>query len=1100
MSDRSPATEVLTIMMTDVVGATALRRARGDRDADDILGLLAAIVHQHVRAFDGRVHKSLGEGFLISFPSTVAAVRAASAIQRALHEHNSTDPQRSIEIRIGIHTGEVMEREGDLLGQAVHAAARVMAEAGGGQILTTDDVRKFAQAELNLSFSDWGLFWLRGFPESWRLYEVSWNDTSAGVRPSAVPAPHTPFVERDVERASLRRLLDLVRTGHGRLGLIAGDAGVGKSRLVAEIGDEAEVCGIRVLTGHCVQLMGAPPYLPYVEIIEQAISSRRSPLALRQALGDRAAEIARIAPAVRRAFPDVPAPVELPAELARRYVWNSLSEFMCRAAQVQPLLLVLEDLHWADESTILLTEYLAPLLSEMPVLMLGTYRDLEVDLQHPLARLIGQLERRRLVELVNLHRLSYDGVRQMLGGLVGQPAPEQLVRVIDGETEGNPFFIEEVYLHLVESGVLLDEHGQVRADLQLDEGSVPDTVRLVLEERLDRLDVSTRDVLTAGAVSGRIFDTGLVGEIAGSGQDALVEAFDEAERARLVMPAKVAGELMFSHELIRQTLLSSVSAVKRERLHLNAAKAIERLFADDLDAHAADLAYHLTHAGGSGDRASLVRYLTIAGDRAFDAAVFDDAIGHFKHALSLLRAGDQLQSGQLQERLAIAQRSVGQWDEALRTMNQSLDRYESLGRAADIGRLGWAMVYQLVWSARLVEAVQIGQRTLSALGNTVSADKARLLSALGFAISLSGDYATATVTFDQARALAEQVANERALADVLHMETFHHFGFCEFAEAVAVGLRAAEIFEQEGALWDLCSVHGFVVYEDGTLVSRQMPASLGDKTLNSAERLGHLGAAFLVLSERIRRAAILGDLSKVEALGVRIVEITEQGGLPWHYIGHIYQGLAAHWRGNAGQAEVELRRAVELEPPTSYAGQSISLLAWHLAYQGRTDEVMELFDSAQTQSRLPSQDRVNSLGSWNCMLGFAEAFYLCGLYDEAAALHPEMERLLGLGRRWTTLDGRLVETRAGLIAASARRWDEAERYFAVARKFAEQMPNRLELADLSRLHARMLLDRNSRGDHARAAKMLEEALSAYGTFGMPAYAAQAERLIGQAEG
>ena len=1100
MSDRIPAAEVLTIMMTDVVGSTELLRARGDRGADDILALQGAIVHRQVTAFGGRVHKSLGDGFLMSFPSTVAAVRAAAAIQRALSEHNTADPQRSIEIRIGIHTGEVTERDGDLLGQAVHAAARVMAEAGGGQILTTDDVRKFAQPQLNLSFFDSGLFWLRGFPESWRLYEVSWNDTSAGVRPSAVPAPLTPFVERNAERASLRRLLDDTRAGHGGLGLVAGEAGVGKSRLVAEIGDEAEARGIRVLSGHCVEMMGAPPYLPYVEIIEQVISSRRSPLALRQALGDVAAEIARIAPAVRRAFPDIPPPVELPAELARRYLWNSLSEFLRRAAQVQPVLLVLEDLHWADDSTVQLTEYLAPLLAEMPVLILGTYRDLEVDLQHPLAGVIDQLERRRLVQRVNLRRLSFEGVREMLSALAGQPAPEQLVRMVDGETEGNPFFVEEVHLHLVESGVLLDEHGRFRPDLRLDEVSVPESVRLLLGQRLDRLTASSREVLAAAAVFGRVFAPDFVGEMAGASQEALAEALDEAERARLVAPAKVAGELMFSHELIRQTLLSGVSAVKRERLHLQAADAVSRRYSDDLEAHAGDLAYHLSQAGRFTDRAGLVRYLTIAGDRAFDAAAFDDAVRHFEHALSLIPAGDQLRGGQLQERLAMAQRSIGRWDEALHTMNEALDRYDALGRAEDIGRLGWAMVYQLVWTARLVEAVQVGQRTLAALADTVSADKARLLSALGFAISLSGDYAVATATFDQARVLAEQVGNKRALADVLHMETFHHFGYCEFAQAVDVGLRAAEIFEQEGALWDLCSVHGFVVYEDGALTRRQLPASLGDKTLDSAERLGHLGAAFLVLSDRIRRAAILGDLSKVEALGPQIVDITERGGLPWHYIGHVYQGLAAHWRGNAQHAEVELRKAVELEPPTSYAGQSIALLAWHLAHQGRTHEVMELFNSAQSQSMLPSPDHVNSIGSWNCMLGFAEAFYLCGLYDEAAALSPQVERLLVLGRRWTTLDGRLVDTRAGLVAASARRWDEAERHFARAREIAEQMPNRLELADLCRLRARMLLDRAGSGDHAQAAESLEESLSSYRAFGMPAYASEVERLLRQARG
>jgi class 3 adenylate cyclase/tetratricopeptide (TPR) repeat protein len=1100
VSDRSRAAEVLTIMMTDVVGSTALRRARGDSAADDLLGAQAAIVREQVTAFGGQVRKSLGDGFLISFPTAAAAVRSAAAIQGALGEHSTADPHQAVEIRIGIHTGQVTERDGDLLGQAVHVATRVMAEAVGGEILITDEVRKHAEPQLDYPFLDSGLFWLRGFPELWRLYEVSWNDTSVGVvRPSAVPAQLTPYVGRDAERARLRRLVDDALVGRGRLALVAGEAGVGKSRLVAEIGDEAQARGMRVLAGHCVEMSGGPPYLPYVEIIEQAISSPRSSLELWKALGDVAPEIARIAPALRRVFPDIPPPVELPAELARRYVWNSFGSSIGRAAQGQPLLLVLEDLHWADESTVQLTEYLAPLLPEMPVLVLGTYRDIEVDLQHPLTRVIGQLARRRLVERVNLRRLSFDGVRAMLQALAGQPAPDQLVRMIDRETEGNPFFVEEVYLHLVESGVLLDDHGRVRADLQPDEVSVPESIRLVLGQRLGRLAESTREVLVAAAVSGRVFASELVGEVAEAGPDQLVDAFDEAERARLITSGKTAGELMFSHELIRQTLLSGVSAIERERLHQQVAGAISRLYSDDLEAHAGELAHHLLNAGRSGDPASLVHYLRIAGERAFNAAAFDDAVGDFEKALSLMPNNGQLGRAQLLERLAMALRSVGRWEDALGTMNDALDRYQTLGQIDAIGRLGWAMVYQLVWTARFVEAVQVGRRTLTALGNTVSADKARLLSALAFAISLSGDYAAATATFDQARALAEQVGNDRALADVLHMQTIHNFAYGELAEGIRVGLLAAELFEREGALWDLCSVRAFVIYQDGALGGRQQSSSLADKTLGIAERLGHYGAAFMVLLDRIRTAAMLGDLPQVEALGPQIVDIGERGGLPWRYFGHLHLGLAAHRRGNADRAEAELRKALELEPPGAFAGQSAAALAQHLASDGRIHDVMELFKSAQ--SNLPSLNRVNGVGSWTCMLNFVEALYLCGMHQEAAALAPLVERALELlDRTYFTYDGRLVETRAALAATAARRWDEAERHFGIAREVAAQISNRVELADICRLHARMLLDRGGTGDRERAAEMLQEALSAYRTFGMPDYAAEAERLQRQAPG
>ncbi|HJV13202.1 MAG TPA: AAA family ATPase [Propionibacteriaceae bacterium] len=1098
MPDRSRTANVLTIMMTDVVGSTELRRARGDQDADEILGLQAAIVQHHVAAFGGRIHKSLGDGFLISFPSNVAAVSAAAAIQRALDEHNATDSQRAVEVRIGIHSGQVTERDGDLLGPTVHATARVMAEAIGGEILITDEIRQDAEPQLEYSFLDSGLFWLRGFPELWRLYGVSWSDTSAGTRLSTAPSGLTPFVERDTERASLRRLVDDTLGGHGRLALVAGEPGVGKSRLVAEIGDEARARGMRVLTGHCAQMSSASPYLPYVEMIEQAISSPRSSLALWTALGGVAPEIARIAPALRRAFPDIPPPIELPAELARRYVWNSFGEFVSRAAQGQPLLLVLEDLHWADESTLLLTEYLARLLPDMPVLVLGTYRDLEVNLQHPLARVIGHLARQRLVERMNLRRLSFNGVRAMVEALAGQPAPERLVQVIDRETEGNPFFVEEVYLHLVESGVLLDKSGRMRLDLQVDEASVPESIRLVLGRRLDRLATSTREVLVAAAVSGRMFIPELVGEVAEADPDQLVDAFDEAERARLLAPGRVPGELMFGHELIRQTLLAGVPAVNRQQLHLRTADAIARLYPDDLEAHAGELAYHLSLAGGSADRASLVHYLTIAGERAFDAAAFDDAVGHFEKALSLMPDDGQLGRAQLLERLAMAVRSVGRWEAALSTMNDVLDRYQALGQVGAIGRLGWAMVYQLVWNARLEEGVQVGRRTLAALGNTVSADKARLLSGLAFAISVSGDYATATTMFGQARALAEQVGNERAIADVLHMQTIHHFVYAEFAEGIRVGLQAAETFELESALWDLCSVQAFVIFEDGNLGSREQATRLADKTLGLADRLGHLGGAFMVLSDRIRFAAMLGDLPQVEALGPQIVDIGERGGLPWRYLGHLYLGLAAHRRGNAERAEAQLRNAVQLEPSGAFAGQSAAVLARHLAFYGHTEEVIDLFGSAR--SKLPRLDRVNGIGSWSCLLNFVEALYLCGLTEEVAALSPLVEGVLELDKRWISFDGRLGLTRAGLVAAAARRWEEAERHFSVAREVARQMGNRLELADLDRLEAGMLLDRGGKGDRERAAEMLQEAWSAYRTFGMPSYAAEAERLQDLAKG
>ena len=1093
MTDADHPVESLTIMLTDVEGSTALRLERGDTVADEMLRAHAGILREQLAKHDGRERQFLGDGFLLSFATARGAVAAAIDMQRALAEHNAADPEHSVRIRIGVHVGEVNVHDGELYGQTIHAAARVMAEAAGGQILVSRAVRDAVHPEGDAwRFVDSGLFWLKGFPERWRLYEVVWSTTVVGRSTSNAP-PLTPLVERDGERANLRRAVETALGGQGRLVLVAGEAGVGKSRLVTEVTAEADARGMRVLTGHCVDSDTAAPYLPFVEMIEEAVTNPRSPLVLREALQGVASEVARIAPVLRRLIPGIGPAVELPPELAQRYVWNSIGEFLTRAAQRLPLLLVLEDLHWADESTVLLTEYLTPLLPELPVLVIGTYRDGEVDMTHPLSRVISRLERRGLVDRIRLDRLSLGGVRTMVEALAKQPAPEGLVRLVESETEGNPFFVEEVYLHLAESGALFDEQGRVRTDLQLAEDNVPESVKLVVGQRLERLSAGTRTVLSVAAIVGRVFPPDLVGEIGGADPEQLLDAFDEAEHARLVVPTRPDGYLAFSHELIRQTLLSDVSTLKRERLHLKAADAIERTFADDLEAHAGDLAHHLSLAGRYADPGRLVRSLAIAGRRAFDAAAFGDAVVQFEHALALVPPGDRETRAELLEGLAMALRSVGRWDDGLRMMDEALDLDQELGRTDAIGRLSWAMVYQLTWTARAAEAVQTAQRALAALGDVASGDRARLVSAVGWALSLGGDHETATAMFAEGRALAERLGDERALADILHLQTIHHLGFPELAEGVRAGLRAAEVFEREGALWDLCSVQAFVVYQDGAMSSREQADRLADKTMAIAERLGHLGAIFMLLCDSVRETASHGDFATSEAMGLRMIDVCERGGLPWLYVGHLYVGLVAHWRGDAEKAEAELRKALELEPPSAYAGQTTCHLARHLAHVGRFDEVWSLYESAR--SIFPTGEGTTGIGGWNCMLGFVEALYLSGFRDEAAGLLPLVEKALTLGPEWLAFDGRLIRTRAGVASAAAGRWDDAQRWFGEALDRALRTANEVEVADVRHLHARVLLDRGRAEDAARATELLGQACQAYRAFGMPGYVAEVEGLL-----
>jgi tetratricopeptide (TPR) repeat protein len=295
-------------------------------------------------------------------------------------------------------------------------------------------------------------------------------------------------------------------------------------------------------------------------------------------------------------------------------------------------------------------------------------------------------------------------------------------------------------------------------------------------------------------------------------------------------------------------------------------------------------------------------------------------------------------------------------------------------------------------------------------------------------------------------------------------------------------------------MWDLAGVQSFVVYQDGALGSREQGMRLADKTMAIAERLGHLGAIFILLLDRARDDCAAGALDSVEAVGREIVDVCERGGLPWLYVGHLYIGMAAHWRGDATRAEAELRRSVELEPPSAFA-LAPSSLARHLAHVGRSDELWTLYQAAR--SRFPSGTGHSPLGAWNSLLAFVEALYVSGFRDEVVALSPLVDQAMQIGPEWVALDGRLRRTRAGLTAAAAGRWNDAERWFGEADDRARQSANKLEVADLYRLRAQMLLDRGRPEDADRTAELLGQAAEAYRAFGMPGYVAEAERMLAE---
>ena len=476
----------VTLMFTDVEGSTALRTTLGDAETD-------VLFHEHDELIRGQIAENkgqdqkvaLGDGFLAVFVSTRRALACAIGIQRSLDSFNLSRVGSALRVRIGLNTGEVAWQGGQLSGEAVHAAARVCAAASGGQILVSNVTRQLAGTVADVTFHDTGEHELKGFPEPWRLWEVVWVRETTQV-------PRQVFVGREAEMATLRSKLGATLDGGGGLVFLGGEPGVGKTTLVWQLIREAEQRGALGLFGRCYESEGAVPYSPFVEMLEQALAIM-PPEVVRDDLADDAAEVARMVPELRRRFPDIEEPLDLPPEQQRRYFFNAVGSFVARASKRFPLVLVMDDVHWADEPTLLLIEHMAALMSELRVLGVGTYRDVELEVARPLAATLERLVRARTVERLSVKRFDQGRVALMLEALAGKAPPEVVVGAIFEETEGNPFFVEEVFRHLVEEGKIFDESGEFRTDLAVDQLDVPESVRLVVGRRLERLGAESQN-------------------------------------------------------------------------------------------------------------------------------------------------------------------------------------------------------------------------------------------------------------------------------------------------------------------------------------------------------------------------------------------------------------------------------------------------------------------------------------------------------------------------------------------------------------------------------------------------------------------------------
>lgn len=672
------ATSTATVLFTDLVGSTELRTRLGEERADELRRTHDAVVQDAIEVNNGRVVKSLGDGLMAVFESAADAVAAGIASQQGVTALGPNLPE-PIEIRVGASVGDVSFEGDDCFGTAVNEAARLCGAAQGRQILVADLVRALARGRGGFKFESFGALDLKGLPDPVESCSVTWaplsiasSDALVPFPPALVPGTGGAYVGRSDVRDALRDLWDETKLKGPRTALLVGEPGIGKTRTAYEIAMEATDSGAIVLFGRCDDELKVP-YQPFVEALDwQTRHSVDLPL------GRLPGELVRLVPDLASRQAELANPVSSDPRTEEHRLFEAVSSWIVETARETGLVIVLDDIHWATKPTLLMLMQVvrhAAGLEGVRLLVIATYRDTDVDRSHPLSSVLGDLRRIDGVRRIPVDPLDLDEVIEMVQQAAGHPLDDAATQVAiraHAETEGNPFFVAEVLRHLIESGGVRFLNGRwVVPDP--DKIDVPEGVRDVVGQRLSRLSDDANDILRAASVLGREFDLEMLGELAGMDEDPLLDAIDEATRARLVEEVD-AYRFRFAHALVRTSLYDELSASRRRRVHRRVTDLLAKSSPNDFAA----LAHHAVEAGPrGGDLSDAISYVLSAADQALETRALGEAQGLYDKAIELLEEDD---AEPLDHRYLLARCGVG---EVLRDQGDATFREVLLTVGAD---------------------------------------------------------------------------------------------------------------------------------------------------------------------------------------------------------------------------------------------------------------------------------------------------------------------------------------------------------------------------------------------------------------------------------
>ena len=510
-------------------------------------------------------------------------------------------------------------------------------------------------------------------------------------RPLAVK--ETQLIDRTEEMRLLKEAADKAVGGEGGVVFLCGEAGIGKTRLTRELGVYARMRGMQVLYGRCPALFrmdGVPPYVLWSEVIRDFLHSC-NPEQLYKVIGLYPGELFKLVPEIKQKFQVFSESLPISPEHGRDRLFEAVSQFVTNISREAPLLVILDDLQWTDQTSLLLLHYLARSVYREPLLLLGAYRDTDIDEKHPLTPVLTELNRERLLQSAQLKRMSFDDTSEMIKRVLEQDdVPREFCDLVYEKTRGNPFFAEEVIRSLKEEGVIYREDSRWRIK-EISKIEFPKTVKSVIKTRIARLDDECQNVLTLASFIGNDFTPEAVGAVTGMEEGKLLELMDKMFKTGLIEEKIFHGQgvCSFADILVRDVAYEDVSPLKRKKLHGVVGNALEQLYAKNIDEHFGELASHFLE---SGDKDKALKYFLKAAERAAKIYANNEAVSYYQSALTLLeeKEGETREKGRVLENLGDIKSLIGKYDVGMKYWNDALLLWKQRPEKAsplDIARL-----------------------------------------------------------------------------------------------------------------------------------------------------------------------------------------------------------------------------------------------------------------------------------------------------------------------------------------------------------------------------------------------------------------------------